>query len=161
MSVNVISTEKAPGAVGPYSQAIKAGDFLFASGQIPLNPENGKIVGGGVAEQTEQSLKNVGAILAAEGLTYDDVVKTTVYITNMFSDEYNASAIAAKAKITMLENNPVGYFAASILAGAYIGFGILLIFTIGGMLGNQPYTKIIMASRELAGSIWYCRRSPN
>ncbi|MCI1821991.1 MAG: RidA family protein [Megasphaera sp.] len=83
MSVNVISTEKAPGAVGPYSQAIKAGDFLFASGQIPLNPENGKIVGGGVAEQTEQSLKNVGAILAAEGLTYDDVVKTTVYITNM------------------------------------------------------------------------------
>ncbi|MCI1821987.1 MAG: formate/nitrite transporter family protein [Megasphaera sp.] len=64
----------------------------------------------------------------------------------MFSDEYNASAIAAKAKITMLENNPVGYFAASILAGAYIGFGILLIFTIGGMLGNQPYTKIIMGA---------------
>lgn len=83
MSINVISTEKAPGAVGPYSQAIKAGDFLFASGQIPLDPVKGRIVAGGVKEQTEQSLKNVGAILAAVGLTFDDVVKTTVYITNM------------------------------------------------------------------------------
>ena len=83
MSINVISTDKAPGAVGPYSQAIKAGDFLFASGQIPLDPVNGRIVAGGVKEQTEQSLKNVGAILEAVGLTFDDVVKTTVYITNM------------------------------------------------------------------------------
>jgi 2-iminobutanoate/2-iminopropanoate deaminase len=83
MSINVISTEKAPGAVGPYSQAIKAGDFLFASGQIPLDPVKGRIVAGGVKEQTEQSLKNVGAILEAVGLTFDDVVKTTVYITNM------------------------------------------------------------------------------
>lgn len=62
----------------------------------------------------------------------------------MFSDEYTASAAAAKAKITMLKNNPLGYFTASALAGAYIGFGILLIFTIGGMLGNQPYTKVVM-----------------
>lgn len=62
----------------------------------------------------------------------------------MFSEEYAASANAAKAKIAMLGKNPAGYFAASILAGAYIGFGILLIFTIGGLLGNQPYTKIVM-----------------
>ena len=62
----------------------------------------------------------------------------------MFSEEYAASANAAKAKIAMLGKNPAGYFAASILAGAYIGFGILLIFTIGGFLGNQPYTKIVM-----------------
>lgn len=64
----------------------------------------------------------------------------------MFNEEYTASANAAKAKVAMLGNNPIGYFAASILAGAYIGFGILLIFTIGGMLGNQPYTKIVMGT---------------
>ena len=83
MAVNVISTEKAPGAVGPYSQAIKAGDFLFASGQIAINPEKGKLVGGGVVGQAEQCMKNVGAILEAAGVSYDDVIKTTVYITNM------------------------------------------------------------------------------
>ena len=83
MAVNVISTEKAPGAVGPYSQAIQAGDFLFASGQIAIDPEKGKVVGGGVVNQAEQCMKNVGAILAAAGASYDNVVKTTVYITNM------------------------------------------------------------------------------
>ena len=83
MSKEVISTQKAPGAVGPYSQAIKAGDFLFASGQVPIDPEKGKIVAGTVAGQAEQCMKNVGAILEAAGLTYDDVVKTTVYIVNM------------------------------------------------------------------------------
>lgn len=83
MSKEVISTQNAPGAVGPYSQAIKAGDFLFASGQIPINPEKGRIVAGTVAAQAEQSMKNVGAILEAAGLSFDDVVKTTVYITNM------------------------------------------------------------------------------
>ena len=72
-AVNVISTTKAPGAVGPYSQAIKAGDFLFASGQIAINPEKGKIVSGGVVEQAEQCMKNVGAILEEAGLSYDDV----------------------------------------------------------------------------------------
>lgn len=83
MAVEVISTTKAPGAVGPYSQAIKAGDFLFASGQVPLDPEKGKIVGGGITAQAEQCMKNVGAILEAAGLSYDDVVKTTVYLTNI------------------------------------------------------------------------------
>ena len=82
MAVEVISTTNAPGAVGPYSQAIKAGDFLFASGQVPLVPETGKIVAGGVTAQAEQSMKNVGAILEAAGLSYDDVVKTTVYLAN-------------------------------------------------------------------------------
>ena len=62
MAVNVISTTKAPGAVGPYSQAIKAGDFLFASGQIAINPEKGKIVSGGVVEQAEQCMKIFGAV---------------------------------------------------------------------------------------------------
>ena len=83
MAVNVISTEKAPGAVGPYSQAIKAGDFLFASGQIAINPEKGKIVSGGVVEQAEQCMKNVGAILEEAGLTFDNVVKTTCFLADM------------------------------------------------------------------------------
>lgn len=83
MAKEIISTEKAPGAVGPYSQAIKAGDFLFASGQIALDPEKGRIVGDGAAAQAEQCMKNVGALLEAAGVTYDDVIKTTVFIANM------------------------------------------------------------------------------
>ena len=83
MAVEVIKTDKAPGAVGPYSQAIKAGDFLFASGQVPINPEKGKIVAGSVTEQAEQCMKNVGAILEAAGLSYDNVVKTTVYLSDI------------------------------------------------------------------------------
>lgn len=83
MAINVINTEKAPGAVGPYSQAIKAGDFLFASGQIPIDPEKGRITAGTISEQAEQCMKNVGAILEAAGATYDNVIKTTVYINDM------------------------------------------------------------------------------
>ena len=83
MAVQVIKTDKAPGAVGPYSQAIKAGNVLFASGQIALDPESGRLAGGGVTAQAEQCMKNVGALLEAAGMSYDNVVKTTVYITNM------------------------------------------------------------------------------
>lgn len=83
MAVQVINTNKAPGAVGPYSQAVKAGDFLFASGQIAINPEKGKIVASTVSGQAEQCMKNVEAILSAAGLSFDHVVKTTVYITNI------------------------------------------------------------------------------
>ena len=82
MSIRIISTVKAPGAVGPYSQAVKAGDFLFASGQLGINPATGKLPDGAAA-QAEQSLKNVGAILQEAGVSYDDVVKTTVYLSNM------------------------------------------------------------------------------
>lgn len=78
----VISTDKAPAAIGPYSQAIKAKGFLFASGQIPIDPATGAFPEG-IEAQTEQSLKNVKAILEAEGLTFADVVKTTVFIQNM------------------------------------------------------------------------------
>ena len=82
MSIRIISTVKAPGAVGPYSQAVKAGDFLFASGPLGINPSTGKLPDGAAA-QAEQSLKNVGAILQDAGVSYDDVVKTTVYLSNM------------------------------------------------------------------------------
>ncbi len=78
----VIATTAAPGAIGPYSQAIDAGAFVFASGQIPINPATGKIPAG-IKEQTAQSLANVKAILAEAGLTTDNVVKTTVYLADM------------------------------------------------------------------------------
>lgn len=78
-----ISTDKAPAAIGPYSQGIVAGDFLFASGQIAIVPETGDIVAGGIVEQSEQVMKNVGAILEAAGVSYDAVVKTTCFLADM------------------------------------------------------------------------------
>ncbi len=79
----VITTAKAPAAVGPYSQAILAGDYLFASGQIPLIPETGELAQGGIEAQAKQALENVCAVLKEAGLTTEHVVKTTVYITDM------------------------------------------------------------------------------
>lgn len=79
----VINTNEAPGAIGPYSQAIKANGFLFVSGQLPVVPATGQFAEGGVSGQTRQSLENVKAILAAAGCTLDDVVKTTVFIKDM------------------------------------------------------------------------------
>ncbi|MDI3547441.1 MAG: 2-iminobutanoate/2-iminopropanoate deaminase [Halanaerobiales bacterium] len=79
----VINTDKAPAAIGPYSQAIKVGDFLFVSGQIPLVPETMELLEGNIEEQTRQVLENVGAILAEAGLDYSAVVKTTLFISNM------------------------------------------------------------------------------
>lgn len=78
-----ISTPDAPGAIGPYSQALEAGDFLFLSGQIPLDPATGQLIAGGIVEQTHQVLKNIGAVLAAGGSSYGQVVKTTVYLQDM------------------------------------------------------------------------------
>lgn len=81
--MNKISTDKAPAAIGPYSQAIVAGDFLFASGQIPINPATGEIQGATIEEQAEQSMKNVGEILKAAGADYAKVVKTTCFLADM------------------------------------------------------------------------------
>ena len=78
-----VSTTDAPGAIGPYSQAIIAGGFLFASGQIPLDPTTGTITEGGITAQAHQVLQNLGAVLKAAGISYDRVVKTTVYLSDM------------------------------------------------------------------------------
>ena len=78
-----ISTDKAPAAIGPYSQAVLAGDFLYASGQIPINPATGNVEAEGITAQAEQSMKNVGAILAAAGADYDKVVKTTCFLADI------------------------------------------------------------------------------
>lgn len=79
----IIATKDAPQAIGPYSQAVKAGGFVFASGQIPIDPETGEFVSGGVAEQTAQVLKNLSAVLEAAGTQLASVVKTTVFLADM------------------------------------------------------------------------------
>lgn len=79
---NPIATTKAPGAIGPYSQAIDAGSFVFCSGQIPVNPATGEVPEG-ITAQTAQSIANVKAILAEAGLTIDNVIKTTVFLADM------------------------------------------------------------------------------
>jgi len=78
-----VSTSNAPAAIGPYSQAIRAGGFLFLSGQIPLDPATGALVSGGIADQTRRVFDNLGAILTAAGVSFDHVVKTTVYLADM------------------------------------------------------------------------------
>ena len=82
MSKKVIATEKAPGAIGPYSQAMSIGNMIFTSGQIPLNPATGEMVTE-IAAATKQSLENVKAILEVEGATMDNVIKTTVFLSDM------------------------------------------------------------------------------
>jgi 2-iminobutanoate/2-iminopropanoate deaminase len=78
-----IQTDHAPAAIGPYSQAIRAGGFVFCSGQIPTDPATGEFVAGGIAEQTEQVLKNLAAVLEAAGSSLDRIVKTTVFLADM------------------------------------------------------------------------------
>src|SRR5215213_1765918 len=79
----IISTENAPGAIGPYSQAVKTGNMVFVSGQIPIDPQTGEFVSNDVAEQTEQVLKNLSAVLEAAGASLNNVVKTTVFLADM------------------------------------------------------------------------------
>jgi 2-iminobutanoate/2-iminopropanoate deaminase len=78
-----VATKKAPAAIGPYSQAVIAHGFLFASGQIPIVPETGAVVAGGIAEQTEQVCKNIGKLLKKAGIDYEHVIKTTCFLADM------------------------------------------------------------------------------
>lgn len=83
MEKTVINSANAPGAIGPYSQAIKAGNVLYASGQIPLDPATGAMVSGGIKEQTERVLRNLKGVLESAGGSLNNVVKTTVYLADM------------------------------------------------------------------------------
>lgn len=83
MNKHVVSTDKAPAALGPYSQAIKTGNLMFLSGQVPIDPATGKLVEGDAATQAVQCCRNVLAILESQGLTADNLVKVTVFITDM------------------------------------------------------------------------------
>jgi 2-iminobutanoate/2-iminopropanoate deaminase len=82
-SKRAVATPAAPAAIGPYSQAVVAGSLVFLSGQIPLDPERGKIVEGSIEDETRQVLKNLAAVLAAEGLTLDAILRTTVFLTDL------------------------------------------------------------------------------
>lgn len=108
----IIQTEQAPKAIGPYSQAIKSNGFVFASGQIPINPETGEFVAGGIAEQTEQVIKNLSRVLEAAGSGLNRIVKTTVFLADMeefaamnevygrfFSDEPPARATVEASRL--------------------------------------------------------------
>ena len=83
MIKRIIQTEQAPVAIGPYSQAIRIGDFLYTSGQIALDPESGIFLSGEIEEETEQTLKNISAILQAGGVNFENVIKTTVYMSDL------------------------------------------------------------------------------
>ena len=125
MSLKVINTENAPAAVGPYSQAIEAGDFVYISGQIPLDPATGKTVEGGIDEQTRRVLDNAMAILKEAGLSYKNVVKTTCLLDSItdfaamnaiyaeyFSDHKPARAAFEVAKLplgVMVEIEMIAY----------------------------------------------------
>ena len=81
--MEIISTDMAPGAIGPYSQAVRAGNMIFCSGQIPIDPSTGEFVPGGVVEQADQVLRNLTAVLEAAGSSLKQVVKTTVFLADM------------------------------------------------------------------------------
>ena len=83
MNVRIVHTENAPAAIGPYSQAVVAGNFLFTAGQIALDPATGQIVQGDVSAQTERVMRNLAAVLENAGASWSDVVKTTVYLQDM------------------------------------------------------------------------------
>lgn len=98
-----ISTPKAPAAIGPYSQAIKAGNMLFTSGQIPLDPASGNMVGVNITEQAEQVMKNLSAVLEAAGTSFDNVVKTTCFLADIadfaaFNEVYGKYITSAPAR---------------------------------------------------------------
>lgn len=79
----IISTDRAPAAVGPYSQAVKVGDFIYTAGQIPLEPQTGSLVEGGIEVQTRQVIQNLAAVLEAAGSSLNQIVKTTIFVTDI------------------------------------------------------------------------------
>ena len=99
MEIIKVSTDKAPAAIGPYSQGMIYGDILFASGQIPADPVTGEIVGTTIQEQAAQSIKNVGAILEANGIGFDRVIKTTCFLADM-ADFAAFNAVYAEAFVS-------------------------------------------------------------
>lgn len=101
--INKISTDKAPKAIGPYSQAILCGGMLYTSGQIALSPESGELVGDNIKEQTEQIMKNLSAVLAEAGTSFDNVVKTTCFLADIadfaaFNEVYGKYITSAPAR---------------------------------------------------------------
>lgn len=104
--MKVTSTDKAPAAIGPYSQAISSGGFLYTAGQIPLDPASGEIVGADISTQTEQVMKNIQALLEANGIGYEKVIKTTCFLADMgdfaaFNKVYEKYFVSKPARSTV------------------------------------------------------------
>ena len=128
----IVATENAPGAIGPYSQAVKAGEFVFVSGQIPIDPKTGNFISEDVAEQTEQVFKNLSAVLEAAGSSLKNVVKTTVFLADMndfarmnevyaryFTENYPARATVQAARLP--KDARVEIEAIALLSGWRVG----------------------------------------
>ncbi len=112
MNLEIISTDKAPAAIGPYSQAVKCGNVIYTSGAIPVDPASGNVVAGGAAQQAEQAIKNLAEVLKGAGAVLGNVVKTTVFIKDMndfavinevykkfFTDNYPARSCVEVARL--------------------------------------------------------------
>jgi 2-iminobutanoate/2-iminopropanoate deaminase len=103
LTPEIIVSDSAPAAIGPYSHAIRVGGLLFLSGQIPVVPETGELIAGGVAEQTKQVISNIGSVLGSAGASFANVVKTTCFLTDMadfaaFNSVYSASFATRPAR---------------------------------------------------------------
>jgi len=83
MKLEIVSTDTAPAAIGPYSQAVKCGNLLFCSGQIPLDPATGEMIGGTITQQAERVMENIAAVLATAGIGFNDVIKSTIFLVDM------------------------------------------------------------------------------
>ena len=122
----ILNTDHAPKAIGPYSQGMILGNLVFSSGQIPVNPETGEIAGPTIVEQAEQSCKNVGAVLAAGGASYEKVVKTTCFLADMadfpvFNGIYEKYFVSSPARSCVaVKELPKGVL-CEIEAIAYLG----------------------------------------
>lgn len=108
MKKYIIKMETAPKPVGPYNMAVKAGDFVFTAGQIPLDPQTGEIIKGGITEQTQQAIKNLKSVLKDAGTSLDNIVKTTVFLKNMgdfaamnavYAEYFNAETAPARSTV--------------------------------------------------------------
>lgn len=101
MNISSVSTDKAPAAIGPYSQAIASDDYIFCSGQVALDPASGELLDGSIGEQTRQAMNNLSAVLTAAGTAFSRVVKTTIYLTDM-----NDFAAVNEVYAEYFEGNP-------------------------------------------------------
>lgn len=119
-------TEKAPAAIGPYSQGMKVGNLVFSSGQIPVNPETGEIAGSTIKEQAEQSCQNVGEVLAAAGAKFENVVKTTCFLADMadfsvFNEIYGKYFVSCPARSCIAAKTLPKGVLCEVEAIAYLG----------------------------------------
>jgi 2-iminobutanoate/2-iminopropanoate deaminase len=133
----IISTSEAPAAIGPYSQAVHSGSLLFCSGQIPLDPKSGQIVSGDIGAQTRRVLNNIAAVLKAEGATFEDVVKTTIFLTDL-SDFQTVNEIYG----TYFEQQPPARSTVQVSAlpkGANVEIEVIAVANEGGSTEQTAY----------------------